>query len=109
MFVSLLESGEPWETFHHAPSRKRERVRFRVASAQVGRRVNRLVSQNPICPALLPKIFRFIRSVNQPYAPPVLTRSGAYRDRHGRGVWDAMDVSAQLTNAHHTDGEGVWS
>jgi len=39
MFVSLLESGETRETFHHAPSRKRERVRFRVASAQVGRRV----------------------------------------------------------------------
>jgi hypothetical protein len=41
---------------------------------------------------------------------PVLTPfRGAYRDRHGRWVEDAMDVLAQLTKAADADGEGVWS
>jgi hypothetical protein len=33
MFVSLLESGVPCETFHHAPSTKREHLRSHVVMA----------------------------------------------------------------------------
>jgi hypothetical protein len=34
---------------------------------------------------------------------------GAYRDRHGRWMRDAMDAMAHETNATVADGEGVWS
>ena len=46
-------------------------------------------------PASASKIFRFALTPNQPYnsAHPVLLR-GAYRDRHGRWVRDAMDAAA---------------
>jgi hypothetical protein len=37
-----------------------------------------------------------------------LTR-GAYRDRHGRWVRDAVDAAALLTNGAQADGEVVWS
>jgi hypothetical protein len=37
-----------------------------------------------------------------------LTR-GAFRDRHGRGVRDAVDADGALTNALEADGEDVWS
>ena len=56
------------------------------------------------------KIFRVIRSANQPYVSPrPHPLRGTYRDRQGRWVWDGMDVLAQLTNAAKADGEGVWS
>jgi hypothetical protein len=41
-------------------------------------------------------------------AHPVPTR-GAYRDRHGRWVRDAVDVTVSLTNGTEADGEVVWS
>jgi hypothetical protein len=41
-------------------------------------------------------------------ANPVPIR-GAFRDRHGRWVRDAMDVMAPLTNGAKADGEVVWS
>ena len=110
MFVSLLESGEPCETFHHATSRKREHLRSHVVKPRV------------ICPtgkslgfvkSDLSSPFRKNNSLYQKCKSAVCCASssptqGAYRDRHGRWVEDAMDVLAQLTNAHHTDGEGVW-
>jgi hypothetical protein len=34
MFVSLVESGEPRKTFHHASSRKRERLWLRRVSCK---------------------------------------------------------------------------
>jgi hypothetical protein len=34
---------------------------------------------------------------------------GAYRDRHGRWVRDAVDAAALLTNGAGADGEVVWS
>src|ERR1700751_2261095 len=69
---------------------------------------NTPISDNPSSPRI--KIFRFTRSANHPYCPPrpAPTR-GAYRDRHGRGVGDAMAGSARQTSAQVTDGEGVWS
>jgi hypothetical protein len=39
---------------------------------------------------------------------PALTR-GAFRDRHGRWVRDAVDAMAPLTNGAKADGEVVWS
>jgi hypothetical protein len=40
-------------------------------------------------------------------SPSRLTR-GAYRDRHGRWVRDAVDVAVSLTNGTEADGEVVW-
>jgi hypothetical protein len=34
---------------------------------------------------------------------------GAYRDRHGRWVRDAMDAAARETRRAGADGEAVWS
>ena len=34
---------------------------------------------------------------------------GAFRDRHGRWVRDAVDANALLTNSADADGEVVWS
>jgi hypothetical protein len=46
-----------------------------------------------------------IRCVTSPVPPP----QGAYRDRHGRGKRDAMDVKARQTSAAGTDGQIVWA
>jgi hypothetical protein len=41
--------------------------------------------------------------------PPSRLTRGAYRDRHGRWVRDAVDVMVPLTNGAKADGEVVWS
>jgi hypothetical protein len=33
---------------------------------------------------------------------------GAFRDRHGRWAWDAVDAEALLTKGAEVDGEVVW-
>src|ERR1700694_6335406 len=68
------------------------------------------------CPAPLRKIFRFSADPNQLYKSrhPVPHR-GAFRDRHGRWVRDAVDAAASgarmacWTNDADADGGGVWS
>ena len=57
------------------------------------------------------KIFRFYRSANQSYGPPrPAPVRGAYRDRHGRGVRDAMDALGSSRRARpEADGKAVWS
>jgi hypothetical protein len=63
------------------------------------------------CPAPFAKIFSFSSAANHftVHRYPALTR-GAYRDRHGRWVRDAMDagdVKRRMTL--RADGEVVWS
>jgi hypothetical protein len=41
--------------------------------------------------------------------PSRASSRGAFRDRHGRWVRDAMDAGARLTGARFADGEVVWS
>ena len=43
------------------------------------------------------------------HPPPSRPARGAFRDRHGRWVRDAMDAACQKTNDTGADGEVVWS
>src|ERR1700688_2595538 len=68
-------------------------------------------NHRPACPAPFAKIFSFSSAANHftVLRHPALTR-GAYRDRHGRWVRDAMDagdVKRRMTL--RADGEVVWS
>jgi hypothetical protein len=40
---------------------------------------------------------------------PSRSERGAFRDRHGRWMRDAVDAAALLTNSAKADGEVVWS
>jgi hypothetical protein len=40
--------------------------------------------------------------------PPSCSKRGAFRDRHGRWAWDAMDAEVLVTNGTAADGEVVW-
>jgi len=47
--------------------------------------------------------------LKQDYYNPIPSQiRGAFRDRHGRWVRDAVDVAAPLTNGAKADGEVVW-
>ena len=62
------------------------------------------------CPAALAKRFPFPAYPNHFYiARHPVPHRGAFRDRHGRRVRDAVDAAALLTNGAEADGEVVWS
>jgi len=60
-------------------------------------------------PVLFEKIFRFSASPNQIDIPPSRPERGAFRDRHGRWVRDAVDALARQDERTKADGEVVWS
>ena len=62
-----------------------------------------------VVPGLSPKNFSLRKSENVRIFPRLAFARGAYRDRHGRGKRDAMDVLARQTSDADADGEVVWS
>jgi hypothetical protein len=66
------------------------------------------ITKSPVQPCSQ-KYFRFLPTQITGVLPLVPRSSGgAYRDRHGRGVRDAVDANALLTNGARADGEVVW-
>jgi hypothetical protein len=112
--IALIRSANPpYAAIDHL----RSLLRFigkiksdRAACDKITRRANHSTS----CPALAQKIFLFPFDPNHRLIPAVPhPMRGAYRDRHGRWVWDAMAATASGAKAPGetlvADGEVVWS
>jgi hypothetical protein len=87
--VMLVPSDEPpCATLSH-----------RTISDGLARRANHQSSAESLVYPLDEKYFAFPEmQISRMVSHPVPAR-GAYRDRHGRGAWDAMDAAARRTSA----------
>jgi hypothetical protein len=82
-------------------------VDMEITAPDFARRAN----QRKRCPAPRAKIIIFVSHPNHTYNPQSSWPArGAYRDRHGRWAWDAVDAAvSQRRTMLIAYGEVVWS